>query len=335
MKIALLILVMSWLTIGSCQALTPHEKGYDANLSRVEYPFPVHFLPINSQQQTLSMAYMYQKPLSQSKGTVLLLHGKNFNAAYWKGTAELLLAQGYAVVMPDQIGFGKSSKPKHYAYSFHTFAEQTMQIVDALEIDTLTIVGHSMGGMLATRFSLMYPKKVNKLILVNPIGLEDYSYYAKPKDINFFFELEKSKKIENIIAYQRKNYYDGQWNNTYESLTDIHRGWIEGSDWSLIAWNNALTYGPIFNEPVVHELQNLAMDLHLILGTRDRTGPGRNWTFEGNKHELGRYDLLGKALQKKHPSIITLYELNGLGHLPQIESPGRFTPVFLKALNAP
>ena len=333
MKIVLLILVIGCLTIG-CQTLPSDERGYNANLSQVEYPFSVHFLPIDSQQQQLNMAYMYQKPLLQSKGTVLLLHGKNFNAAYWEDTANVLLAQGYAVVMPDQIGFGKSSKPEHYAYSFHTFAEQTMQIVDTLDIDTLTVVGHSMGGMLATRFSLMYPNRVNKLILVNPIGLEDYSYYAKPKDINFFFESEKSKKIENIIAYQRKNYYDGQWNDKYESLTDIHRGWIEGPDWSLMAWNNALTYAPVFNEPVVHELQNLTMDLHLILGTRDRTGPGRNWAFEGNQYELGRYDLLGKALQKKHPNIITLYELEGLGHLPQVENLDRFTHTFLQALDA-
>lgn len=333
MKTTLLMFAIGWLTV-SCHTLTLDEKGYDANLSQVNYPFPVHFLSVYSQQQKLNMAYMYQQPSQQSKGTVLLLHGKNFNAAYWEDTANVLLAQGYAVVIPDQIGFGKSSKPKHYAYSFHTFAEQTMQIVDALEIDTLTVVGHSMGGMLATRFSLMYPKYVNKLVLVNPIGLEDYSYYAKPKDVNFFFELEKSKKIENIIAYQRKNYYDGQWNKKYESLTDSHRGWVEGPDWPLVAWNNALTYSPIFNEPVVHELQNLTMDLHLILGTRDRTGPGRNWAFEGNTHELGRYDLLGKALQKKHPNIITLYELDSLGHLPQIENPDRFIPVFLQALGA-
>jgi len=46
------------------------------------------------------------------------LHGKNFSGAYWQDTMTALLAEGYRVVAPDQIGFGKSSKPAHFQYSF-------------------------------------------------------------------------------------------------------------------------------------------------------------------------------------------------------------------------
>lgn len=74
-----------------------------------------------------------------------------------------------------QIGFGKSSKPSQYQYSFHQLVQNTKQILDELKIDKeINVLGHSMGGMLATRFALMYPETTEKLILENPIGLEDY-----------------------------------------------------------------------------------------------------------------------------------------------------------------
>ena len=47
-------------------------------------------------------------------------------------------------------------------------------LLDSLDIDEVTVAGHSMGGMVATWFALMYPDRTSHLILENPIGLEDY-----------------------------------------------------------------------------------------------------------------------------------------------------------------
>ena len=93
------------------------ELVYDAQLSDYEYDFEVSFFSIQSQRQTLKMAYSFLEG-QPDKPVVTLLHGKNFNAHYWTSTARYLNKQGYGVLIPDQIGFGKSSKPAHYQYSF-------------------------------------------------------------------------------------------------------------------------------------------------------------------------------------------------------------------------
>ena len=86
--------------------------------------------------------------------TVVLLHGKNFCAATWGETARGLAAAGYRVIAPDQIGFCKSSKPSGYQYSFHTMAALTAALLDRAGAGKVVLVGHSTGGILATRFAL-------------------------------------------------------------------------------------------------------------------------------------------------------------------------------------
>lgn len=308
--------------------------AYDARLDGYPYPFEVRLHAFESQEQALEMAYMTLR--AQEGGGdapwVTLLHGKNFNGAYWQQTAQALLEDGYNVLIPDQIGFGKSSKPARYQFSFAALATNTAGLMDALGIERTLVVGHSMGGMLAARFALMFPGRTEKLVLVNPIGLENYLEYAEYRDVAFFYGMELGKTAEKIRAYQQKNYYDGAWNDRYEALTAPLVGWVQGPDRELMAWVNALTYDMIFTQPVVTELGDLQVPFALVLGTRDRTGPGRGWMRPGVTHELGRYDLLGGRIADVVPGL-ELYELEGLGHLPQIEDFGRFWPVFAETLD--
>ena len=88
--------------------------SYDALLSSYQYDFKVNYFNIESQKQSLKMAYIYLKPTKSDMPTVTLMHGKNFNADYWTTTAQYLQSLGYGVLIPDQIGFGKSSKPTNY-----------------------------------------------------------------------------------------------------------------------------------------------------------------------------------------------------------------------------
>ncbi|HEV2830708.1 MAG TPA: alpha/beta fold hydrolase, partial [Hanamia sp.] len=97
-------------------------KNLDINLENYEYPYPVKFLKLQNQQQELKMAFMDVKPSNYNGKNVLLLHGKNFNGAYWGSTIQFLTKEGYRVIVPDQIGFGKSTKPKTFQYSFQQLA---------------------------------------------------------------------------------------------------------------------------------------------------------------------------------------------------------------------
>lgn len=306
------------------------KLAYDQNLSGYAYPFPVKHYRFSSQGQSLDMAYMYLPP-QPDKPVVTLLHGKNFNGAYWEQTADFLQKQGYGVLMPDQIGFGKSTKATDYQYSFSALAQNTLGLMNTLNIKQTIVMGHSMGGMLASRFALNYPQHTLKLILLNPIGLENYGLYAEYKDVDFFHQNELKQSADKIKTYQQKNYYDGQWNERYAALTRPLIGWVQGPDWPTLAKVNALTYDMIFTQPVIEEFTFLHVPTALILGTRDRTGPGRNWKKPGVTYELGRYDLLGDSVKKRN-DIIELFELKDLGHLPHIEDFDRFETVFNKAL---
>lgn len=326
------ILVLLGLIFFACNLLAAPQKvpAYDAILSNYSYDFDVKYYNFSSQGQQLKMAYSYL-PAKGDKPVITLLHGKNFNGHYWTTTANYLQKLGYGVLIPDQIGFGKSSKPADYQFSFAALAQHTHALMTSLNIKRSVILGHSMGGMLASRFALMYPQTTEKLVLLNPIGLENYLQYVKYKDTDFFYKNELAKTPAGVKAYQQKNYYDGKWNSDYAALTDFITGQIQGPDKEQVAWVNAKTYDMIFTQPVITEFKNFTMPVKLIIGTRDRTGPGRNWKKLGVDYELGRYDKLGKAAAAIIPNA-ELFELADLGHLPHIEDFDRFKAVFIKAL---
>jgi pimeloyl-ACP methyl ester carboxylesterase len=299
---------------------------YDKHLRNYKYPFAVKKYKFFSQSKSLEMAYMYLMPNKPEKGIVTLLHGKNFNGAYWKETANFLYARGYGVLIPDQIGFGKSKKPVDYQYSFEALAHNTRRLLRQLNIEKTMIVGHSMGGMLASRFALLYPSITSHLTLLNPIGLENYLLYSEYKDIDFFYKKELKLTAEDVKKYQKTNYYAGRWNSKYEELITPLVGLINGPDWEELAQISARAYDMIFTGPVIEEFNNFRMPVTMILGTRDRTAPGRGWMKQGIKYELGRYDQLGAKIKKRNTNI-KVVELSGLGHLPHVEDFDKFSKI--------
>jgi pimeloyl-ACP methyl ester carboxylesterase len=88
-------------------ALAAETPSFGRELQGFKYPFPVEQFDFASQRQTLHMAYMDVKPKKPNGRTAVLLHGKNFCAATWRGTIDALTAAGYRVVAPDQTGFCK------------------------------------------------------------------------------------------------------------------------------------------------------------------------------------------------------------------------------------
>ncbi|MFA0965062.1 alpha/beta fold hydrolase [Roseivirga sp. BDSF3-8] len=293
------------------------------DLSNYEYPYEVKHLRLDVQEQMLEMAYMDVQPDNYNGKNVLLLHGKNFNGAYWETTIEALTAEGFRVIVPDQIGFGKSTKPEYFQYSFHTLAMNTKSLLDTLDISRTTVLGHSMGGMLATRFSLMYPDLTEKLVLVNPIGLEDYKLKVPYKPVSWWNDNELKKDYEAIKQYQKENYYDGNWKPAYNEWVNMLAGWTLNDNYPLIAWNAALTYDMILTQPVVYEFGELTMPTLLIIGTRDRTALGKPLVSEEVRATMGLYDELGEQTKEKIPDA-QLVELEGIGHLPHIEAFDRF-----------
>lgn len=306
-------------------------KTLDPELRNYDYPFPVSFLTLQSQGSHYQMAYMDLAPKKSNGQTVVLLHGKNFNGAYWKQTAKALTKEGFRVVMPDQIGFGKSAKPSHYQYTFQQLALNTKKLLDTLGITRAAIVGHSMGGMLATRFALMFPENTSRLVLVNPIGLEDWKLKVPYQPIDYWYRTELKQDYESIKKYQAQNYYDGKWRPEYDEWVNIQAGLTRHADYEVIAWNSALTYDMIFTQPVLYEFDRIQSPTLLIIGQRDRTALGKNLVPEDIRKTMGNYPELGRITRKQIPNS-TLVELDNVDHLPHIEAFDRFIEPFIAFL---
>lgn len=320
-----LSLFAALLLFATACATTPAAStpGLDPELRGYPYPFAVHEFVFDSQRQQLRMAYMDERPASWNGRTVLLLHGKNFSGAYWESTMRALMTRGYRVIVPDQVGFGKSTKPAAYQFSFAQLAANTRALLGSLSVERVIVVGHSMGGMLAVRFALQHPEQAQKLVLVNPIGLEDYGALVAYRSIDDWYRQELAATPESLREYQRQSYYVGEWKPEYERLLEIQAGWTQHPEYSRVAWCSALTADMIFTQPVVHDLPRLRVPTLLIIGQRDRTALGRPWAKPEVAAVMGDYPKLGRQTTETIPGA-KLIELPGVGHLPQIEAFDRY-----------
>jgi pimeloyl-ACP methyl ester carboxylesterase len=264
--------------------------------------------------------------------TVVLMHGKNFCGATWETSITALSEAGYRVVVPDQIGFCASSKPEHYQYTFQQLASNTAALLRQLGVARAIVMGHSTGGMLATRYALMYPDAVDQLVLVNPIGLEDWKALGVPgRTVDQWNERELKLTAESVRQYEKATYYVGRWKPEYERWVDMLAGLNHGPGQKIVAWNSALIYDMIFTQPVVYEFPLLKMPALLMIGDADTTAIGSDLAPPEVKAKIGRYAVLGKEVAKRIPQG-RLIEFPGFGHAPQMEDPARFHQALLGAL---
>ena len=328
MKPAILAILLTFAGADMAQA-----GPYGPRLEGFEYPYPVKAFALQSQGQALEMAYMDVPPSGAANGrTVVLLHGKNFCAATWQATIEVLADAGFRVIAPDQVGFCKSSKPQGYQFSFHQLAANTHALLDRAGVEEAVVIGHSMGGMLATRYALAFPGDVERLVLVNPIGLEDWQAKGVPyATIDALLENEKHTSAESIKAYQRKFYYNGGWKPEYDRWVDMLAGMYTGPGGAQVAWNQAQTTDMLYTQPVVHEFPMIDVPVVLMIGGKDRTAPGANRATAEVAARLGDYPVLGRRAAEAIPDA-TLLEFPELGHSPQVEAPERFHAALLDAL---
>lgn len=100
---------------------------------------------------------------------IVLLHGFLASKNYWKQLQPELVAAGYRVISIDLLGFGAAPKPKHIRYSYDDHIAHIYHTIAGCNLrEPFTLVGHSMGALLAARYSSRYPDSVSELALINP-----------------------------------------------------------------------------------------------------------------------------------------------------------------------
>jgi pimeloyl-ACP methyl ester carboxylesterase len=325
MRHAALAAVLAALAAGPERAPEPLGIGMEG----YPYPFPVHLLPLTVEGQDVRLAYMDVAASGAPSGrTVLLLHGKNFFGAYFEGTIRALSQAGFRVVVPDQLGFGKSSKPDLH-YSFELLASTTKQLLDALQVEKVSVVGHSMGGMLAVRFALMYPGSSERLVLENPIGLEDYREKVPYQTVEQQYRATLVQTEESLRRFIGS--YFATWKPEYEPLVLVPYRWTLSAEYPRYARASALTYQMIYTQPVVQDLPRLRLPTLLVIGQSDRTFVGRGSVSPEAAETLGRYPELGRRAAAAIPGA-KLVEIAGCGHIPHLEAAPRFHEALLDFL---
>ena len=302
----------------------------DLRLSAWPYPYPTKEFKTSLQGQPASMIYMDVPAVGKQKGAVVLFHGKNFSSDYWAPTIKGLTAAGYRVIAPDQIGFGKSSKPD-VAYHFDDLAQNTQALLKSLGISKTSVIANSMGGMVGIRFARLYPKTVQKLILENPLGLEDYSKDIPPQTNDNLLKLEMAQTETSYRRFLQS--YFPVWQPSFEQFVEVYVRIQKGPDYPAYAKTSVLTYQMIAEKPVVGDLPQLKMPVLLVIGQKDRTVFGRRFAPPEAVKSLGNFPELGRKAAQAIPNA-KLVPLDNVGHIPHIEAPDIFVQTVVDFLNS-
>jgi pimeloyl-ACP methyl ester carboxylesterase len=306
------------------------REPYGIGLEGFAYPYPVNMLPLVNDGEQVRMAYMDVAAAQPNGRTVVLLHGRNFPSSYWAPVIKILTGAGYRVIVPDQIGFGKSSKPA-FDLHFDTLARNTIALLDHLGIAKADIVAHSLGGMLGIRIARAYPDRVAHLLLAAPIGLEDYRLYVPPTPTEKILENEDRLTADEYRKQLETNYSMKLSPEEVTPFIDARfniKGSSEYRRWLRTFVN---TGQMIYREPVVHEIPLIAQPTLFIMGADDHNAPGKMSAPEALRPKMGHNADLAKALAAQMPDARAEILANA-GHLVFLDSPEKFDALMLDFL---
>src|SRR3977135_2782409 len=293
-----------------------------SSLERFASPCLVSMRPLVNDGEPVRMAYMDAAPAQPNGRTVVLLHGRNFPSSYWAPVIKTLNDAGYRVVVPDQIGFGKSSKPSADLH-FDTLARNTIALLDHLQIPKADVVAHSLGGMLGVRIARAYPDRVAHLVLAAPIGLEDYRLYVPPTPTKKILENEDRLTSDGCRKQVETNYALKLPPDQITPLIDARfniKGSSEYPRWLRAFVNSAQM---IYREPVVHEIPLITQPTLFIMGADDHNAPGKPNAPQDLWPEMVNNAELAKALATKMPDAGAEVIPNA-GHLVFLDAPLKF-----------
>jgi len=325
------LLAAVFLCIAPASAESPSEPLGIA-LEGYPYPFPVRFFPLTVEHHAVRLAYMDVPPAAAANGrAVLLMHGRNFPASYWEQTIKALAGAGYRVIAPDQINFGKSSKLDDVPVSFDAMAEHTAALLDYLGIKDADVVAHSMGNMAAVRLTRTYPQRVRKLVMYAPVGLEDYRFYVPPVSKEQLIEQEDKLTGDAYLRQLVTTYGLTLPPERVQPFVDIRERMKSSAEWPRWVRSFVASYYAMWGQPVVHELPLVDKPVLFMVGTRDRTAPGRAYAKPEDRDRMGLVADRAKELAARMRNA-RVETFEDVGHLLHLEATERFHIVLLRFL---
>src|SRR3954451_21089851 len=330
MRTAHLLLAVLFSVVPALAQSPPEPLGIA--LEGYPYPFPVRFLPLTVERHAVRLAYMDVSPTAAANGrAVLLLLGRNFPASYWEPTIKALTGAGYRVIAPDQINFGKSSKLDDVPVSFDTMASHVAALLEQLGLARVDVVAHSMGNMAAVRFTRTFPERVNKLVMYAPVGLEDYRVYVPPVPREKLIEQEDKLAGPAYLQQLVTTYGLSLPPEQVQPFVDIRERMKGSAEWPRWVRSYVASYYAMWGQPVVHELPLVDKPVLFLVGSRDRTAPGRAYARPEDRDRMGQVAERARELAPRmRDARVETFE--NVGHLIHLEATERFHAVLLRFL---
>lgn len=240
---------------------------------------------------------------------VVLIHGSGpgvSSYANWRFTMPEL-AKKFRVIAPDMVGFGYSDRPENIKYSMDVWVQQIIDLMDALGIEKVNLVGNSFGGALALALAIRYPNRFKKIVLMGAVGVSFDLTYGLDKVWGYTPSLENMKELLDIFAYNRELVTDDLAKLRYEA--SIKEGFQESFSTMFPAPRQN---GIELMASDESDIKNIKNDVLIIHGREDKVIPLQNSI---------RFNQLIKKSQ--------LHIFGECGHWSQIEHKDRFNKLLL------
>ncbi|MGJ8591319.1 MAG: alpha/beta fold hydrolase [Aquaticitalea sp.] len=269
-----------------------------------DYSFETHTTTIDS----IEISYIKE---GSGERTMLFVHGLSSNSDAWSKNIKTL-QKDYTCIALDLPGYGKSSKPV-VDYTPSYFSEILHKFIEKLELKNIVLIGHSMGGQASIKLATLYGENIEKLILIAPAGLEQFSD-ANANILKNFMTVEK---VENTSDEQiEKNYALNFYKLPEDTSKMIHdRKEIKfATDFKAHCTAIVSSISGMLNDPVYNDLEKITQNTLLIFGDKDMLIPNRYLNPTLTIEKVGN-------IASEHIKSLKIEFVKDAGHFVQFEKP--------------
>jgi len=237
--------------------------------------------------------------------TIILLHGLGANSQVWAPNIAPLAAK-FRVIVPDQVGFGKSDKPL-INYRLRTYVDFLDQFCKELGIQRASLVGNSMGGWIAAAYTLAFPEKVDRLVL------EDAAGYSPPRnfDTRILFSLNPSTR-EGMKSLTQRVFYNKAFSSDAVIDQVLAQRMTAGDGYTIKSMIESIIRGEDFLDNRVQAIRKPTL---IIWGRQDGLTPLAD----------------GERFKREIPNS-RLIVMEQCGHVPNVEKAAEFNAAVLRFL---
>jgi len=205
---------------------------------------------------------------------IVFIHGLGGYLKHWEAVADSLKGSARCIAV-DLPGYGKSSRAEFTATDFMDFyADAALHLIAELQLKTVVLAGHSMGGQIAMVAALKAPEKIAALVLAAPAGFETFSaaesYTMKSFATADFFAKQGEEEIRKSFA---ANFF--QMPAQAEQL--IQERLTMRNSYGFEAYCQTVANGVkgMLDHPVKEQLPNIRQKTLVLFGTNDMLIPNR------------------------------------------------------------